>query len=686
MWLPGAACMRRSVAAAIFAAACAAATPCGAQDDAASRRLTELTLEELGEIRVTSVSKQPDEAWRTPVAIHVITADDIRRSGATNLPDVLRLAPGVAVARIDSDHWAIGIRGFGDQFSKSLLVLIDGRSLYTPLFAGIYWAANDVMLEDVERIEVIRGPGGTIWGGNAVSGLINIITKRTADTQGALATVGAGSVDRGIAAVRYGSRSGAALNYRVYAKAFSRDPLSHPDGADYDAWWMGQSGFRADWTPRAGDTFTFQGDASGGRHGQQVSVGQFSPPANVTLSTPANVSGGNLNLTWRRQLKAGNELRVQAYYDRTAWQAPHFSETRNTVDLDLVHGFALGRRQRLSWGAGAHWSPGDFEQTVPSLDFSPRSEANHYYSAFGQDEIQLLPQRLTLTAGTKFEHNSYTGLELQPNARLMWTAGERHALWTAVSGAVRTPSRIERGIRLSSFNSMLTLPSGVAVPVFLEIDGSSAFTSEQLVGYEAGYRTLAVPRLYMDLTEFHHDWDDLASFGRGATTVDMAPAPPHVVVHLPYVNGVEGNVNGFEIAPDWRPAPWAQITGSYSFLSLDLRQKPVSVDPNGIARYEGSSPRHQGRIAAHVALPRSTEFDVTYRAVSALPAQQAPGYGTADLRLSWMARPGLELALDGRNLFAPDHVEFLHTPPPAAGVPRSVFASVTWSRRPASRP
>lgn len=650
-------------------------SPLAAQQAAAPPRLTELTLEQLGEVRITSLSKLPDEAWRTPGAIHVITAEEIRRSGATSIPEVLRLAPGIEVARADADHWSIGVRGFGDQFSKSLLVLIDGRSIYTPLFAGIYWPAHDTLLQDVERIEVIRGPGGIVWGANAVNGVINIITKRAADTRGALATLGAGNVDEGIAAVRYGGGSGN-LDYRVWGKAFSRNPLSHANGATYDAWWMGQSGFRADWTPRPGESLTVQGDASGGRHGQRVMVSTFAPPGIVRLDDPVEVSGGNLALTWQRQLGAGNELQVQAYYDRTDWQASHFAEARNTGYVDVVHAVALGRRHRATWGVGARWSAGDFSPTVASLDFSPRGETARYYNGFLQDEFQLVPRRLALTGGVKVEHNSYTGVEVQPTARLMWTPGERHAFWTAVSRSIRTPSRIERSIRVSSFNSFVTVPGVAIFPVFLRVTGNEAFESEKVVGFEAGYRTLAIPRLYVDVSAFRHDWADLASFGRGATLFEATPAPAHVVVEAPYVNGVEGATNGVEIAPDWRPLSAVQIKGSYSLLLFDLKSRPISVDANAVARYEGSSPRHQVRTQLRVTMPRATEIDVAYRFVSELPMRNTPRYHAVDLRLGWSPRPGLELAVNGRDLLDPHHVEFA----PQVGVPRSVFASVTWTR------
>jgi iron complex outermembrane receptor protein len=644
-------------------------------------RLAELTLAQLGEIEITSVSKQPEDVWRTAVAIHVITADDIRRSGALTIPEAVRLAPGIAVARIDSDHWSIGVRGFGDQFSKSLLVLIDGRSIYTPLFAGMYWPAHDTMMEDVERIEVIRGPGGTIWGGNAVNGVINIITKRAADTHGALASLGSGTVDRGAMAFRYGGGNDRGFDYRVYGKGFTFGRQFHEDGGNYDDWWMGQTGFKAEWAAQSRDRLTLQGEVSRGSHGQRVAISSFSPAATLAVDTPFDVSGVNLLARWERALGAGNDLSLQTYYDRTSWSASHFEEDRSTVDVDLMHGFRIGARHRLLWGVGARWSPSTFSQVIPTLDFDPRSETGTLFSAFGQDEIQIVPKRVVLTAGAKFEHNNYTGLETQPSVRLAWTPRETQAIWTAVTRAVRTPSRLERDMRLTSF-----VPANLPIPVFLQVTGSSSFTSEQMIGYEAGYRTRLVPNTYLDLAVFHHDHDDLASFGLGATTVESLPAPVHAVIRFPYVNGIKGSTDGFEVAPDWRPAAWWQLKGSYSYLRLDLRSKPGNVDTNAVTQYEGSSPHHQALVQSRLNFPAGVELDATYRYVSELPGRQVQGYHTADLRAGWQVTAATRFSVSGQNLLAPHHVEFSHAPPPSVAIRRSVYAALTWTPPRGRRP
>jgi iron complex outermembrane receptor protein len=630
--------------------------------------LRDLSLEALGNLEVLSVTKQTTEIWHTPAAMSVITREDIRRSGARSIPQVLRLAPGVEVERIDASHWSIGIRGFGDQFSKSVLVLIDGRNTYSPLFAGTFWPAYDILLEDVERIEVIRGPGGTIWGGNAVNGVINIVTRHTADTRGTLALFGTGTDDPGTAAVRRGGGNGAGLDYRVYAKGFAIGPQYHPDGAEFDAnGWMIQSGFRADWDQGAGQTLTIQGDLSKGQHGQRVRAATFSPATATTLDGLADTSGGNVMAVWRRRLDTG-ELRVQGYYDRIVWRAPHFAETRDTIDFDYVQSAHAHARHRLNWGAGLRWSPGAFTAVLQTLDFTPRRDTSRIYSAMVQDEIQLVPERLSMAVGTKLEHNSYTGLEIQPSVRMAWTPGPRQTVWSAVTRAVRIPSRIERAVASSS----LATPVG---PVFLQITGNPAFQAERLIGYEAGYRSL-VGNLYVGFSGFHNEHRGLAGFGAGPITVAGAGANRYTVVQVPYVNGVDGTSTGFEFAPDWSATSAWRLKGSYAFRSIALHSTPVNIDTKAVSRYEGSTPQHLMRVQSSVDLPNGWEVDVAYRSATRTPARLVNGFHTADARLGWRVTDMLQLSIEGRNLLQPHHAEYS----PFVQVRRSAYVKLTWER------
>lgn len=640
--------------------------------DTPPARLIDLTLEELGTIQVTSVSKQSETLWGTAAAVAVITQEDIRRSGYTSLPEILRLAPGVEVARIDSDHWSVGVRGLGDQFAKSLLVLIDGRSLYTPLFAGTYWPAHDVLLEDVERIEVIRGPGGTVWGTRAVTGVINIITRGARETHGLLASVTSGTIDHGIGALRYGAGNGTTFDYRGYVKGFRRGALHHPDGATFDRWWMAQGGFRADWTPNSRDALTLQGDLSDGRHGQRVPVASISPPRQTALDGDLDALGANARALWTRRHDSGNETRLQAYYDWTSWTAPHFKEVRHTLDVDFVYGMRPVRRHSLVWGAGLRYSPSRFSQAISSLTFNPVDDTERIYSAFAQDEFAIVPERLKVNVGSKIEHNQYTGVEVQPGLRGAWTPSASHTLWTSINRAVRPPSRIERAIR-----SFGLLSPGPPVPVFLQTLGTETFASERLIGVEAGYRTSIVPAVTLDVAAFHNTHRGLAAFGT-ATGVFVPTPVPHGLATISYVNGVDGVSDGVEIAPASRLSRWWHVSGAYSYVRVDARLRPGTLDANTVARYEGSSPRHQARTQSRLTLPAGVDVDVTYRYVSALPARRIPAYQTADARAAWRLGRGVDVWVTGRNLLQAHHLEFGADPANAIGISRSVSLTAQW--------
>jgi iron complex outermembrane receptor protein len=633
--------------------------------------LARLNLQELGNIEVTAVSKEPETLRRTPASIYVITQEDIRRSGATTLPEVLRMAPGVEVSRIDSDHWSVGIRGFGDQFSKSVLVLIDGRNVYTPLFAGIYWGVQDTLLDDIERIEVIRGPGGTIWGANAVNGVINVITKSSKDTSGVLATAGTGSTDRGIGQLRYGGEFGQAVTYRLYGKALTRQPEFHTDGQAFDDWRMGQFGFRSDWTS-AGNTVTIQGDTYKGTEGQSVTFGSFAPPSDITSYAPLQVSGGNVVARWRHSLSHESDVQLQAYYDRTSMLGPQLGETRNTVDVDFLHHLGSLPRQNLRWGLGMRRSPSEFTQTVSTLDLMPHNRTDSIYSAFIQDEIALIRNQVWLTAGMKIEHNNYTGPELQPSARILWTPTPRQSVWAAVTRAVRTPSELEASVQLTRFLASSPL-------TYLQVVGSSSFQAERVMGYEAGYRISPNDQFFMDVAAFHNRHDDLESFGSGSVAIVRSPAPAHVLFILPYANGAAGTSDGLELTPDWKPTRWGQLKGSYSYAYIDVQNASGAPDPlKVIALYNGSTPRHQIVVQPQITLPAGWEIDQMYRYASALPARAAAAYVTLDLRIARQFNRHFEVSLVGQNLLQDHHVEFGHDPGPSVAIERSVFATVRW--------
>jgi iron complex outermembrane receptor protein len=419
----------------------AAAPAYPAQDDqlAQATQLKSLSIEQLMEIDVTSVSRRSEPVSGAAAAITVITGEDIRRSGASNLPDALRIAVGLEVAQSDGNTWAVSSRGFNTTTSNKLLVLIDGRSIYTPLFSGVFWDVQDVMLEDVDRIEIIRGPGATLWGANAVNGVINILTKSARDTQGGLVSVGGGTEDQGFASFRQGGKVGEETAYRAYGKYSYRDSLAFADGGSArDPLRRGQAGFRLDRSDAGSGAFTLQGDAYHGLAGQAVVV-----RADTALD------GANLLGRWTRTYSENSGSDLQVYYDYTHRQIPQwFEEHRHTLDVDYQHRKPFGARQDLVWGAGYRITH-DQVGNSPGVAFLPDHRTESLFSAFAQDEIRL-ESHLRLTLGTKLEHNYWTGFEVQPSVRLSWVPDDRRTLWGAISRAVRTPTRSSRARTASS--------------------------------------------------------------------------------------------------------------------------------------------------------------------------------------------------------------------------------------------
>ena len=646
-----------------------------AQDQAKSN-LAHLSLSELGNIKVTTSTKEPEEVWQTPAAIYVITQDDIRRSGATTIPELLRMVPGLDVARIDSDHWAIGVRGFNGEFSKALLVMIDGRSVYSPLFAGVYWQVQDTLLADIDRIEVIRGPGGTIWGANAVQGVINIITKNARDTYGTYFTAYGGNVDQGTVALRYGSRHDSNLDYRVYGKGSMYGAEFHPDGQNFDEWKMGQLGFRTDWTPNGRDFLNVQGDLYKGRDGERVAISLYSPPSVAVIQDPAHrTSGGNVVARWRHVMSATSDYELRGYFDRTSRFSPQLDEIRNTIDLDFLYHFAPDARQDVLLGVGARWSPDHIGQKFATLDFAPHDETDSIYSWFAQDRVAIVPNALSLTLGSKFEHNNRSGFDVQPNVRLLWTPTQHQTYWAAVTRAVRTPSRLDQDLQLTDYLPTLSTNG----PVFLRVLGSKDFKSEVLVGTELGYRTLITHQIYVDTAIFHNEYNDLYGYSPAIIFAEANPAPAHTILEWHLANALKGDTSGGEIAPDWKPSDWFELKGWYAYLHLYVHDKPGFTDNLNTASDNGSSPHHQVRAQALFNFPKGFEFNATYRYVSSLPAQMVKAYKTADARFAWHPTLHWALSVTGQNLLQPHHPEFGSDVDTIVGIKRAVYAKLTWN-------
>jgi iron complex outermembrane receptor protein len=631
--------------------------------------LTEQSLDELMKIEVKTSSRKEQSIYETAGAITVITQEDIRRSGATTIAEALRMAPGLNVARIDANKWAISSRGFNDFFANKLLVLNDGRSVYTPLFSGVFWDVQDTVMEDIERIEVIRGPGAALWGANAVNGVINIITKSSKDTQGGLISAGGGTEENGFGSVRYGGKIKDDAYYRVYAKYFNRDDFRDSIGREgSDEWDVFRGGFRTDWDLSPQNTLNVQGDIYSGTVGQRVNVPTLAPPFSFTpfnreLNGRADVSGGNVLGAWKHNFSDSADLNIQMYYDRTERRDLVHLERRDTYDLDAVQHFTWGDRQEFVVGAGYRYTTdklGDGKAQTGTIVFTPDSRGDQLFSTFLQDEITLVPERLRLTLGTKLEHNDYTGFEVQPSTRLLWTPNRHNSVWGAVSRAVRTPSRFEDDIRAH----FAAVPIGGA-PTFLDILGNPNYHSEKLIAYEIGYRVQPIDRASFDLALFYNDYEDLR-------TVEGLPP-----VVLPQ-NNMRGETYGAEISANLTVTKEWRLSASYTALKMQLHQtqSPLAVPGEGA---EGDSPQNQFQIRSYLDLPYHLQLDSAAYYVDHLTSRGVPGYVRWDVRLGWRPRPNFDLSLNVQNILDDRHPEFgpgyLVSP---TEVERCIYAKATW--------
>jgi iron complex outermembrane receptor protein len=604
-----------------------------------SRDLADLSIEELGNIQVTSVSKHAERLLDAPAAIFVITGEDIRRSGATRLPEALRLAPNLEVARASASSYAISARGFNDTIADKLLVLIDGRIVYTPLFSGVFWDAQDVMLEDVERIEVISGPGAALWGANAVNGVINVITRRSSDTQGGYAYRHGGNLERGLGA-RYGGTLEGGASYRVYGRFFDVFNTARENGATAsDGWGKAQVGFRSDWGTTANGV-TLQGDVYRGKLAQAI-------------GDDSSISGGNLLGRWNRDLTEWGRLQIQVFFDNTKREVPGtFAERLNIFDLEFLHGLRAIGAHALTWGGG--YRHGDDRVTNSTLlQFLPADRSMRWANLFAQDEIAL-KDNLRLTLGGKFEDNYYTGTDFLPSARLAWKPRPERLLWGAVSRAVRAPSRIDRDLFAT-----LVSPSGPT-----PLKGGPDFVPEVAKVFEVGYRAQPTPQATYSISLFHNVYDKLRS---------VEPAPGGGVV---LGNKMEGTADGLEAWGSYQAARNWRLSAGAFFLRQRLRFKPGSGDTNVAAA--GNDPKRQYTLRSSLDLPASTQLDVGIRHVAALPNPGVPAYTAVDIRWAWRLPHELELAVVGQNLFKRSHAEF-GTAAARSEMARGGYVGLKWN-------
>ncbi len=593
--------------------------------------IADLDLEQLTRITVTTASRRPQRLVDAPASIFVINAEDIRSSGATSIPEALRLAPNLHVARTDSSQYSVSARGGTTETTNKMLVLIDGRTIYTPLFSGVFWDSQDVLIENIERIEVISGPAATLWGANGVNGVINIITLPAGRTQGLLVSGGAGTEERGVGA-RYGGALGnTGGHFRAHVKYFDRDRHTAALGGELrDEARRAQAGFRLDWQEFMVLGNTYRGDVEN--------------PAALR-----ETSGSNLVARWSASRGEGSDVRVQVYYDRAEREhLGSFSEVLDTFDVEYQQSALAGSMHRLIWGGGYRHSR-DRVTNSASLAFLPADKKLDWSNIFVQDEI-LLGAGLRATLGLKFERNPYSGTEALPNLRLAWSPAPDHLLWGAVSRSVRAPSRIDRE---------LNAPGS---PPFVALMGNDTFQSEIANVVEGGYRAQLSAAGSLSITAFHHDFPNLRSI-----------SPPGRIL----ANGIEGRTSGVEGWGSYRLSSTWRLSGGATFMTHKRWVKPGEVDLGGLPSL-GNDPRRTAQLRSSWDLSPRHEVDVALRHVGALPNPAIPAYTVVDARAAWRVSRSLELALEIRNLLDREHSEF-GLPANRAVFDRAVFLRARWT-------
>ncbi len=669
-------------AATLFGLLCSSAASAAQQIEADSMEsVLALSLEELMQVVVTSVSRKAQPMSQTAAAAFVIQADDIRRSGATNIPEALRLAPGVQVSAIGNNKWAISIRGQADRFSNKLLVLVDGRSVYSPMFSGVLWEALDVPLENIERIEVIRGPGASAWGANAVNGVINIITRSAFDTLGGSATLAAGSELRGYGMARYGWKPGPDSAVQLYAKAHDSDAAQLPNGDQgVDDWQTRSAGFR--YQRQLGqDSFRLQGGLNSSHAGDEI---QMITPAAIPVRHTQALSGGHLlgrwesgtnessageNNTNQSDARASRQDSFQVYLEHTDYDHIILGELRTTLDLEYQQTRHPSASQELIWGLGYRYSRDDI-RTSSLITLPDTAASTSLYSAYIQDEITLQPERWRLSLGARLEHNDYTGFELQPNLRLLWTPDSRNSVWASAARAIRTPSRVERG-------GTVYLPLLPLLPPISALQMDNGETSEEkLDALDLGWRYQPSPSFSLDLAAFAYRYNDL----RDAAITGVPVVQPGGYVFIPSINSNRNRASarGIEASLDWRPQPEWRLQAAYSYQDSEVRAPPVNL-PSG---YADTTPTHMLSLRASLDFSSTLHGDAWLRHVSRIQNDNfaIPAHTTLDLRLAWKPNPDLELSLVGQNLLDSAHQEYgssfiLST---TSEIERGVYLKADW--------
>ncbi|MBL7115999.1 MAG: TonB-dependent receptor [Kiritimatiellae bacterium] len=650
-----------------------------AANDSDVNHLMQLSLSQLTEIPVTSVSKKPENIEGTPSAAFVVTAEDIRRSGATALPDVLRMVPGVEVVQVDDNDWYVAIRGFNGETGNKLLVLVDGRTIYSPVFSGVFWYMHDFVLEDIERVEVVRGPGGAVWGANAVNGIINIITKHAKDQQGGMTSVTTGTFDRFSATARYGGKVGEDGYAAAWVKVWEREQWDEDRNADLVVphdWQSVMTGFRYDWDPATPDAFSLHGSWHEVQASDNFYTHEFQPPYNQMIEYDRVDTLFHLFGKYSHRFSEESEFSLQAYYDRTHNDYGNGDLLYETYDLESQVRFGLGESHDIICGVGYRLVMDDLDpdDEYGITFFQPQKAERDVESLFVEDEITVVPERLSVKLGARLEHNEYTGWEVQPNARFHFRPWDRQVVWGAVSRAVHTPARLASdatGVSVAAPSRLPAQFAGLNVPVIHWIDEAD-MDSEEVVSYELGYRCTPTDRFWFDTALFYSDYDKLRTFAAQSPGFQITPLG--LETHAAMNNGKEGHSYGGEVSSTLRVTRnWALIA-AYSHLKLDLDLKEGAIDIAGITTVEGYSPENQFSLRSQWDVTPTLECDVWLRYVDELAAIDVDAYTTVDVRLAWQARDNLSLELVGRNLAEEWHEEYFI----GYEVERSLHAKATW--------
>lgn len=652
---------------------------CFASGMAGQNEYIDMDISQLMNITITSVSKKPQNLSDAAAAVFVITAEDIQNSGVTNVADALAMAPGLQVARISASKWSVSSRGFSGYTSNKLLTLIDGRSIYSPAYSGTFWDEQNVLLEDIDRIEVIRGPGGTLWGANAVNGVINIITKKAEDTQGGLLTAGAGDQEKVIAGARYGTQFGESTYGRFSLSYNDRDEnsLYFDDTGAGDGWKSSRGSVRLDGEHGSNGKWTVQGALYKNDEDQTVSPYWITEPPYLT-SINGSIEGEGANVLGRYEYNYSEDkiLTVQTYYDYTDRIDDYYQQTFNIYDLDVQFQMAVGKRNNLTMGSGFRWTQGEFSDSGQVV---LPDRTDELYSAFLQDEVMLISDSLWLTLGTKWEQNDYTGTEWQPSARVLWKPAKNHSLWTSVARAVRTPSMVENGGKIV----VAVVPTEFGV-VQSNLVGNDDFESEELIAYEAGYRWQTSVDVSLDLAVFYNDYEEIYT---------VANEPSATGYDLTFINGVTGDSHGLEAVLDWKATEWLSFQAVYSYIDMSFElQDGVSstISSNVLSGYiENSSPQHQGSLRSTMNIGKNWKVNLWFRYVDEIVVINSEDllggelalddYFIFDANITWCITDNIELMIAGQNLFEERQLQYAseYTTPPTA-IERGFYGKVTW--------